>query len=125
MSPHALNWFEIPALDLDRAFTFYQNILPGRVRRGTFFGGELVLFDVPFNTGEAVGGSLVVRPDLVPTSAGPVIYLNTFGQLDEALARMEAAGGKVLVAKMELGNFGASAVILDSEGNKIGLHQTI
>lgn len=125
MSPHALNWFEIPALDLDRAFEFYQNILPGRVRKGTFFGSELVLFNVPFNTGEAVGGSLVVRPDLTPTSAGPVIYLNTFGQLDEALARVEAAGGKVLAPKMELGNFGASAVILDSEGNKIGLHQTI
>lgn len=91
MQPHALNWFELPALDLARAFTFYNTILPGRVRKGAFFGSDLVLFDVPFADGAAVGGSIVVRPDLAPTTNGPVIYLNTFGQLDEALARVEHA----------------------------------
>lgn len=123
LSPHALNWFEIPANDLERAFQFYNSILPNRVRKGTFFGIELVLFSVPFNTGEAVGGSIVARPDLKPTTEGPIIYINTFGQLDEALARVEAAGGSVVVPKMDLGNFGHSAMIIDSEGNKVGLHQ--
>lgn len=124
MANHAVNWFEIPALDLERAYEFYHTILGGHVRKGTFFGSELVLFDVPFNTGEAIGGSIVVRPDLKPTSDGPVIYINTFKQLDEVLNRVEAAGGKIVVSKMDLGNFGSSAVIIDSEGNKIGLHET-
>lgn len=124
MANHAINWFEIPALDLERAYQFYHIILGGHVRKGTFFGAELVLFDVPFNTGEAIGGSIVVRPDLAPSTDGPVIYLNTFRQLDEALVRVESAGGKVVVPKMDLGNFGYSAVIIDSEGNKIGLHET-
>jgi uncharacterized protein len=120
---HSINWFEIPALDLDRAFNFYHTVLGGHVRKGTFGDGDLVLFDVPFSTGEAVGGSIVVRPDLKPTTDGPNLYINTFDSIDECVSRVETAGGKVVVPRIDLGKFGYSAIIIDSEGNKIGLHQ--
>ncbi len=118
---NAINWFEIPALDLERAFHFYSEVLHGNVRKGTFGNGELILFNVPFNTGEAVGGSVVVRPDLKPTTDGGIIYLNAFGKLADAVSKVEPAGGKVLVAELNLGKFGFAAIIIDSEGNKIGL----
>lgn len=118
---HAIQWFEIPALDLERAFGFYSAVLNNQVRKGTFGNGELILFNVPFNTGEAVGGSIVQREDLKPSAEGSVIYLNAFGKLSEAVAKVETAGGKVLVPFMDLGKFGFVAIILDSEGNKIGL----
>lgn len=118
---HAIQWFEIPALDLDRAFQFYHSVLNGKVRKGTFGNGDLILFDVPFNSGEAVGGSIVVRPDLVPTSQGNVLYLNAFGPLSAAVNKVEMVGGKVLVPLINLGKFGFAAIILDSEGNKVGL----
>jgi uncharacterized protein len=118
---HAINWFEIPALDLERAFAFYTAVLNGNVRKGTFGNGELILFNVPFGTGEAVGGSIVVRPDLKPTTEGGVLYLNAFGKLSDAVSRVESAGGKVWTAEINLGKFGFAAVIIDSEGNKIGL----
>ncbi|MBA2612811.1 MAG: VOC family protein [Bacteroidetes bacterium] len=120
---HSINWFEIPALNLERAFNFYNIVLGGHVRKGTFGNGDLVLFDVPFSTGEAVGGAIVVRPDLKPTTEGPVIYINTFDNIDECINRVSVAGGKVIVDKIDLGKFGYSAIIIDSEGNKIGLHQ--
>jgi uncharacterized protein len=118
---NAINWFEIPALDLERAFQFYSNILNNNVRKGTFGNGDLILFNVPFGTGEAVGGSIVVRNDLKPTTDGGIIYLNAFGKLSDAVSKVESAGGKVIVPFMDLGKFGFSAVIIDSEGNKIGL----
>lgn len=118
---NAITWFEIPALDLERAFQFYSTILNGNVRKGTFGNGDLILFNVPFNTGEAVGGSIVVRPDLTPTTEGGVIYLNAFSKLTAAVAKVTAAGGKVIVPEINLGKFGFAAVIIDSEGNKIGL----
>ncbi|MFN8345269.1 MAG: VOC family protein [Spirosomataceae bacterium] len=118
---NAINWFEIPALDLERAFQFYSTVLNGNVRRGTFGNGDLILFNVPFNTGEAVGGSIVVRPDLKPATDGPLLYLNAFGKLKESVSKVESAGGKVIVPEINLGKFGFAAVILDSEGNKIGL----
>lgn len=118
---NAINWFEIPALDLERAFQFYSTVLNGNVRKGTFGNGDLILFNVPFNTGEAVGGSIVVRPDLKPTTEGCVLYLNAFGKLSEVVSKVEKAGGKVLVPEINLGKFGFAAIIIDSEGNKIGL----
>jgi uncharacterized protein len=120
---HSINWFEIPALDLDRAYHFYHTVLGCHVRKGTFGNGDLILFDVPFTTGEAVGGSIVVRPDLIPTKDGPIIFINTFDKIDDCINRVAGAGGIVIVAKMDLGKFGYGAVIIDSEGNKIGLHQ--
>lgn len=118
---NAINWFEIPALDLERAFAFYSEILHGNVRKGTFGNGDLLLFNVPFNTGEAVGGSIVIRPDLTPSTEGALIYLNAFGKLSNAVAKVESAGGKVLIPELNLGKFGFSALIIDSEGNRIGL----
>lgn len=118
---NAINWFEIPAIDLERAFAFYATILNGNVRKGTFGNGDLILFNVPFNTGEAVGGSIVVRPDLTPTTEGPVLYLNAFGKLSEAVAKVEGAGGRIVLPEINLGKFGFAAVIIDSEGNRIGL----
>lgn len=118
---HAINWFEIPALDLDRAFLFYSTVLNGNVRKGTFGGGELILFNVPFGTGEAVGGSIVMRPDLKPTTDGGIMYINAFGKLSEAVLKTASAGGTVLAPEINLGKFGYAAIIIDSEGNKIGL----
>lgn len=121
MNPHAVSWFELPALDLDRAFNFYTTVLQGHVRMGTFGNAPLVLFDVPFKTGEAVGGALVKRDDLKPTTDGPIIYLNTFAPLGDVVRRVEGAGGRVVVPELNLGSFGSSAIIIDSEGNKVGL----
>jgi uncharacterized protein len=118
---NALNWFEIPAINLDRAFEFYSIILNNNVRKGTFGNGALILFNVPFENGSAVGGSIVVRDDLKPSTDGALIYLNTFGKLSDAVSKVENAGGKVFVPLIDLGKFGFSAIILDSEGNKIGL----
>ena len=118
---NAIHWFEIPALDLDRAYQFYTAVLNGQVRKGTFGDGELILFNVPFATGEAVGGSIVVRPDLKPTTDGPVLYLNAFCRLSEAVNKVELSGGQIIVPYLDLGKFGYAAIISDSEGNKIGL----
>lgn len=118
---HAIQWFEIPAVDLERAFQFYSRILNNQVRKGNFGGGELILFNVPFNTGEAVGGSIVLRENFQPSMEGPLVYLNAFGKLQDAVNQVEAAGGKVLVPFIDLGKFGFAALIRDSEGNRIGL----
>jgi predicted enzyme related to lactoylglutathione lyase len=39
------------------------------------------------------------------------------------LARVEKAGGSIVVPKTEIGNdFGFFALFIDTEGNKVGLH---
>ena len=118
---NAIKWFDIPALDLERAFDFYSSLFGNNVRKGTFGNDELILFNVPFSTGDAVGGFIVVREDMKPTTDGGIIYLNAFGKLSAIVSNVESAGGKVVLPFLDLGKFGFAAIIIDSEGNKIGL----
>jgi len=53
---------------------------------------------------------------------GSIIYLNANPAMDNVIARVEAAGGKVLAPKMSIGEHGNIAFILDTEGNNVGVH---
>jgi predicted enzyme related to lactoylglutathione lyase len=62
---------------------------------------------------------------LQPGATGTVIYLAVDDPLDAALARVAQAGGKVAVGRTELpGDMGCYAHIIDTEGNRVGLHAT-
>jgi uncharacterized protein len=117
-SRNALNWFEIPVRDLDRAQKFYEAVLAAPLRRETMAGDTMALF--AYDNDQGVGGCLV-RGD--PAMHGTVIYLNAAPSLDAVLARVEAAGGRIATPRTELPQgMGAFAHIVDTEGNRVGLH---
>jgi uncharacterized protein len=51
-----------------------------------------------------------------------LLYLNANPDVQNVLDKVEAAGGKIVVPKMEIPGYGFMAVFLDSEGNRIALH---
>jgi len=54
---------------------------------------------------------------------GAKIYLNGNPDLSNALSRIEAAGGKVVVPKTKIsGEIGHMAFFIDPEGNTVALH---
>ena len=115
---HAINWFEIPCEDLDRATAFYETLLGAPMQRVSadtpmaFFSAEMA----------GTGGTLVKRPFQKPGRGGTMVYLNCDGDLDSVLARVRVAGGLVLMPKTEVpGGHGHFACLRDSEGNHIGL----
>ena len=123
---NAISWFEIGTADLDRATKFYE----------TIFGIKLVPLDLdnikmrmfPLDdmmTG--VGGALVFSNGFHKPSStdGPLVYLNGDPDVQLVLDRVEAAGGKIMVPKTEISaEYGFMAVIIDTEGNRIGLHSS-
>lgn len=120
---NAISWFEIPSKNLDRAQKFYE----------TIFGLSLIPLDLadikmrmfPIDDQEGVGGAIVYQAEFYNTSAtdGPLIYLNGNPDVQSILDKVEAAGGKILVPKTLIGpEYGSMAIILDTEGNRIGLH---
>ncbi len=120
---HAINWFEIPCEDLDRAANFYETLLGAKMQRG--MGGQqgrdAMAFFASNPTG--TGGTLVKRSVQRPGRAGTMVYLNCDGDLDEVIARIPGAGGLVLMPKTEIpGGYGHYVCLRDSEGNHIGLH---
>jgi predicted enzyme related to lactoylglutathione lyase len=115
---HAVNWFEIPSQNFERAVTFYDTIFASPLSRGEFMGIPHGFFSAGDNAIGAVIGS-----SAAPGQAGPLVYLNAADQLDAILARVPAAGGTVAQGKTAIGPQGHIAVIVDTEGNQLGLHQ--
>lgn len=116
---NAINWFEIPCADLDRATAFYETLLDTKLVRDAMEDGAM--FD--HTDGRGIGGTLVKRTFRKPAAGGPMVYLNCNGNLDEVLARVRPAGGLVLQPKTAVpGGHGHFACLRDSEGNHIGLH---
>ena len=121
---NAISWFEIPSADLDRATKFYE----------TIFGVSLIPMDLadikmrmfPIDdpmTG--IGGAIVYSEGFHKPSAtdGTLIYLNGNPDVQKVLDKVKAAGGSIMVPKTEISpEYGFMAVIIDTEGNRIGLH---
>jgi predicted enzyme related to lactoylglutathione lyase len=119
MATNAINWFEIPVSNLERATQFYGTILGAKFEPMEAMGLRMAFF--PMENG-GVGGALVQGNGYVPTAQGINVYLNGGEDLDAILRRVEAAGGKVALPKTSIGENGFMALFLDTEGNKVGLH---
>ena len=114
-----INWFDIPATDLDRAARFYETVLAISLIRENMLGARMAIF--PAKPGEA-SGAIIARDGVTPGTTGSTIYLKAGADLSSALSRVQAAGGKVLHPKTFIKEgWGYFAIILDSEGNSIGL----
>ena len=117
--------FEVPFDDKQRATKFYTEC----------FGWQLM--DMPemdyvlANTVEvddkmrpkepgAINGGLFARPKDAPH---PAIYVGV-ASVDDAIKKVQSAGGKVVTPKTPIPGMGAFARVTDTEGNVLGLFQS-
>ncbi len=120
---NALNWFEIPVSDFDRAKKFYETIFSYQMPENNMGPTRMGFFLYDFQSGK-VGGAIVFNPSkYTPGEHGALIYLNCQPDLKVMLDKVEAAGGKIVMGKTDIGNnLGFQAIITDTEGNRIALH---
>jgi predicted enzyme related to lactoylglutathione lyase len=117
---NALNWFQIPSGDFQRATKFYETILGASMHKENMGEGDLAFF--PMDEGK-IGGAIVYHKDTKPSADGTMVFLNANPDLAEVLGRVESAGGKVMVPKTQVNpEIGFFAIFLDSEGNRVALH---
>jgi uncharacterized protein len=120
MRPHVAVWFEIPASDFDRAVSFYETVFATGLKRETMGPTKLAVF--PYEK-PGVSGCVIAGDGYKPGRDGAVVYINCDGKLDDVLARVWSAGGKVARPKTDLPpGMGSFAHIIDPDGNRVGLH---
>jgi predicted enzyme related to lactoylglutathione lyase len=116
--------FEIPADNLARAKKFYNTVFGWNMNEmpqmeyvlvGTV---EVDEKGMPKEPG-AINGGMLERQDPVKS---PVITISV-KSIDQAATTIEKNGGKVIRAKMPVGDMGFAAYFKDPEGNVIGLWQ--
>jgi predicted enzyme related to lactoylglutathione lyase len=115
-------FFEIPAVDFDRAIGFYESL----------FGIKLTILDCghekmaffPEENGLCPGAiSWAAKESFIPSENGVLISLNV-EDMKQATASIERNGGWIIIpkTKIEADNRGYFAVFIDSEGNRVGLY---
>lgn len=117
---NAINWFEIPVEDFERAKKFYETIFGEEVVEIPFPHGKYGM--LPCDMQNGVGGGIVQGEGFTPSDKGTIVYLNGGDDLSIPLSKIEDAGGKIMVPKTSLGENGYMAHFIDSEGNRVALH---
>jgi uncharacterized protein len=123
MKSNVVTWFEIYTEDLNRAKKFYQDVFLYEMIDAEMPEGmdvKMCFFPYVENAPNS-NGSLVYAESMKPGVGGTVVY---FASQDCAIeeARVVASGGKVIQSKFPIGQHGYICLIMDSEGNMIGIH---
>lgn len=117
---NAINWFEIPVLDFNRALKFYSAILEIEIQPAEMLGNKIGFLPSDRTN---VSGAIVQGAEYKPSQSGSLVYLNGGKDLQSVLNRVKKNEGKIVVPKTAVGpDMGFFALFIDSEGNKIGLH---
>lgn len=119
--PNPVNWFEIPANDLDRAQGFYEAVLGVSLDRHDM--GPLQMAWFPNDPeGNGATGTLVKAEAYTPSYEGTMVYFSV-SDINETLARVSTNGGTTINEKFPIGEHGFVAHFEDSEGNRVALHE--
>ena len=117
---NAINWFEIPVKNFNRAKKFYETILGAKMQPMEMGGMKSAFFPADLQNG--IGGCITKAEGYVPSKTGALIYLNGGNDLAKPLSKVAKAGGKVVMPKTAIGQNGFMAHFTDTEGNKVALH---
>ena len=119
---NAMNWFEIPVTDYNRAKQFYSTVF-GQDIQDHDMGDKPMKYGIfPYAMGEGVGGAIVQMEGMNPSADGSTVYLNGGDDLSVALSKVENAGGSIVMPKTNIDENGFIAQFIDTEGNRVALH---
>jgi uncharacterized protein len=120
MSNNPVGWFEIYVQDMGRAKAFYESVFGVELARLAGTDLEMWAFP-PLPERHGAPGALVRMPGF-PSGANSVIVYFTCADCAVEAAKAARSGGKIQKEKSSIGQYGYIALVVDTEGNMIGLH---
>jgi len=116
-----VNWFEIPVSDLGRAKKFYEGAFGAELAENEMGPAKMAWFPMEMGA-PGCAGTLIQAEGYVPSHDGSLVYIHV-PKIEDALQSIEKAGGKTLMPRMSIGQYGFTAHFEDSEGNRVALHE--
>jgi uncharacterized protein len=123
MKPNPITWCEIYVQDMDRAKQFYESVFEVTLEKlESPADTDIDMWAFPMSM-EAVGasGALVKMDGVKSGGSGTIPYFHCDEVAVES-ERVVEAGGQIHKPKWSIGQYGFIALVLDTEGNMIGLH---
>ncbi len=124
MASHAnpVNWFEIPVTDLSRAKSFYESVFEIELQESEMGPKKMGWFPMEMSAAGATG-ALIQSDGYTPSHDGSLVYLHV-DKIDPSLEQVTKSGGKVLLPRTSIGDYGFIAHFEDSEGNRVAMHES-
>ena len=109
--------FDLPADDPERAKTFYSSLFGWTYESVPTFPDFSMIATTDNDGSPGVGGDLGKRE----TPDQKIVNYIGVSSIDSTLKEVARLGGKILVPKTAVGEFGYMALCEDTEGNTFGL----
>ena len=118
--------FEIPVDEIERAKKFYSDVFQWQVNSAPGMAYHMVTTtpvgpDYRPKEAGGINGGILQRE---ATIRSPVLVVNV-QDIKSAVARIRAAGGKIVRDPMPVGDMGIAAYFQDPEGNLLGIWQSL
>jgi uncharacterized protein len=125
MKPNPITWCEIYVQDMGRAKSFYESVFQVTLEKldnPNLDSPELEMWAFPMAMDKVGASGALVKMDGVPSGgSGTILYFHC-DEISVELERVVTAGGKIHTPKESIGQYGFMALVVDTEGNMIGLH---
>jgi predicted enzyme related to lactoylglutathione lyase len=124
---HTIVHFEIPATDVEKPKAFYEGMFGWKIFKVPMGGMEYwLIYTVPTDEKgmllkPGVNGGMFQK-QAQQEGLKPVNYI-TIENIDKSLEQVGKLGGKILMSKQQVPTVGWVALVVDPEGNQVGLLQ--
>jgi predicted enzyme related to lactoylglutathione lyase len=120
MKNNPVCWFEIYVEDIDRAKAFYESVFQVKLER--LNTPDVELWSFPMEMSQYGSGGALVKMDGKSAGGNSTIIYFSCDDCAVETGRIITSGGQVQREKWSIGEYGFIALVLDTEGNMIGLH---
>jgi uncharacterized protein len=120
MSNNPIGWFEIYVQDMGRARAFYDSVFGTRLER--LEGPDIEMWAFPMEPDRPGAPGALVKMEGFPSGGNSTIVYFTCSDCAVEAKRAAESGGRIFKDKFSIGQYGFIALVLDTEGNMIGLH---
>jgi uncharacterized protein len=116
--PNRIVHFEIEAVDRERAKKFYSQAFGWQMQQmGPELGDYVVVITGDPSEPGGINGGLMVPPPPMSKELNAFSCVVDVADIEEAVKNVRAAGGEVLIEKMDIPGIGIYARCKDTEGN--------
>lgn len=115
-----VGWFEIYVQDMNRAKAFYEKTFAVKLEQLPTSGMEMWAWPMDHEAPGCTGA--LVKMEGKDSGVGGVIIYFPVDDCAAAAVQAEKSGGRIQKAKSSIGPYGFISLVLDTEGNMIGLH---
>jgi predicted enzyme related to lactoylglutathione lyase len=120
MKPNPVGWFEIYVQDSARAKKFYEAVLQTKLEK--LPSPETEMWSFPMAPDAAGASGALVKIPGVPSGGNSTLVYFACDDCAVEEGRVKTNGGKVEKPKMSIGEYGFISLVVDTEGNMLGLH---